>query len=146
MIAIEATRMDQVSAMQLVDTRNQAERQDLTQKGTNSTRVEPVSPGKKSDRSVRVQVPEIAPGVREENSRQNTLEELGGALAQLNDFIEQHANRRLSFFVDDTTGKQGVRVIDTETEKVVKQIPPEEVLELAKRLKEQLGVLLDEVI
>lgn len=77
---------------------------------------------------------------------QLSFSELQEQILQMNDLFQKHVNKRLSFFVDDESGKQGVRVIDIETEEIIKQIPPEEVLELAKRLREQLGVLLDKFI
>ena len=43
---------------------------------------------------------------------------------------------RLRFETDENTGKTVVRVIDTKTDEVIRQIPPQEMLELASRLEE----------
>lgn len=56
-------------------------------------------------------------------------------------------NRRLEFKVDESTsGQVVVKVIDGNTDKVIKELPPEELQNLHKRLKEAFGVLLDQVI
>ncbi|MDH5434129.1 MAG: flagellar protein FlaG [Gammaproteobacteria bacterium] len=52
------------------------------------------------------------------------------------DQISQNIQRRLSFKIDDELGKTVVRVFDKETEELIRQFPPEELLTLSKRLKE----------
>ncbi len=66
--------------------------------------------------------------------------ELSQAVKQLNDFV-QDIQRDLEFSVDDDTGKTVIRVYDSKTEELIRQIPNEEVLELAKNLKETNGLL-----
>ncbi len=44
--------------------------------------------------------------------------------------------RSLSFKVDDATGTTVIRVVDRKTDETIRQIPPEELLTLSKRLKE----------
>lgn len=53
-------------------------------------------------------------------------------------------DRGLEFRVDEVTGKTVVTVMDRETEEVIRQIPSEELLALAQRLKEG-GGLIDEL-
>lgn len=56
-------------------------------------------------------------------------------------------NRRLEFKVDETTsGQVIVKVIDGNTDKVIKELPPEELQNLHKRLKEAFGLFLDQLI
>ena len=50
---------------------------------------------------------------------------------------------RISFTKDDSTGEILIRVIDNETDEVLKQIPPEAIVELRKRLGDLQGLLLD---
>lgn len=76
--------------------------------------------------------------VVEQNSQnkeetQNQAENLHVAVSQINDHV-QSLQRNLQFTVDDITGKDIVTVVDTETEKVIRQIPSEEVLEVARRI------------
>ncbi|MBI3562472.1 MAG: flagellar protein FlaG [Gammaproteobacteria bacterium] len=48
----------------------------------------------------------------------------------------QHSRRNLDFHVDDQTGEVVVKVIDVTNDEVIRQIPSEEMLALAKRIKE----------
>ena len=50
---------------------------------------------------------------------------------------------RLNFSVDEETGSFVVKVIDSETGDVLRQIPPEEMLNLRASLAELVGVLFD---
>jgi len=49
----------------------------------------------------------------------------------------QSYTRNLEFSVEEETGETIVRVYDTETEELVRQIPSENMIELARRLQEQ---------
>ena len=73
-------------------------------------------------------------------------QELEKVVQDANKSLEQFKNKQIRFFVDKRTGKQGVRVVDAKTKKVIKQIPPEEMLELAARIREQIGALVDRTI
>ena len=53
-------------------------------------------------------------------------------------------NRRLDFKVDKDTNRIIVKVIDTKTDKVIKEIPPEQLIELAAKIQEMVGLLIDE--
>jgi len=67
------------------------------------------------------------------DSAQNQAEKLHVAVSQINDHV-QNIQRNLQFTVDDITGKDVVTVVDSETEQVIRQIPSEEVLEVARRI------------
>ncbi|NOZ11340.1 MAG: flagellar protein FlaG [Gammaproteobacteria bacterium] len=54
----------------------------------------------------------------------------------------QSMQRDLQFSVDKHSGQTVVKVIDSETDEVIRQIPAEEVLALAQRLDEASGMLL----
>ena len=58
------------------------------------------------------------------------------AVRHLDDYVQNH-ERDLRFNVDDATGRTIIKVIDPETDEVIRQIPQEEVMELARFLKEQ---------
>jgi uncharacterized FlaG/YvyC family protein len=53
-------------------------------------------------------------------------------------------NKRLDFRVDEKTHRVVVKVIDTKTDKVIKEIPPEQLLHLAAKIQEMIGLLVDE--
>jgi len=48
----------------------------------------------------------------------------------------------LHFSMDDSSGKTVVRVVDTSTQEVIRQIPSEEVLHMAQELDRMQGLLL----
>ncbi|MGQ9615834.1 MAG: flagellar protein FlaG [Spirochaetota bacterium] len=52
--------------------------------------------------------------------------------------------RRLDFCVDEKTNRIVVKVIDTETDKVIKEIPPEQLIKLAAKIQKMIGLLVDE--
>ena len=62
-------------------------------------------------------------------------EEVEGAVMQMRDF-SQMLKRELQFDVDEDLGRTVVRVIDKDSGELIRQIPSEEVLELAKQMKE----------
>ena len=61
-------------------------------------------------------------------------DELDETISQLNDSL-QNVQRNLKFSVDQDAGKIVINVTDKETDEVVRQIPSEEVLELARNLQ-----------
>lgn len=70
-----------------------------------------------------------------------TADELGEAVENINQFVNSQG-RTLNFSVDEESGKPVVKVIDFETKEVIRQIPSEEVLTMAKaikKLQEDLG-------
>jgi flagellar protein FlaG len=55
----------------------------------------------------------------------------------------QSRNTSLSFSIDEKTRALVVKVIDSESEKVIRQIPPEEMLAIRERIQQILGALID---
>ncbi len=53
---------------------------------------------------------------------------------------------RIKAFVDDETGRPGFVVIDDASVEVVREIPTEEALELAAKLKQITGLLVNEAV
>lgn len=67
-------------------------------------------------------------------------EELAQMTKAVNDFVKP-LNSALQFNIDDSTGQTVVKVIDTDTKEVIKQIPSEDMLALAKALDQIKGFL-----
>ena len=63
-------------------------------------------------------------------------DDLKQAVSQLNDFV-QNMQRDLQFSIDKESGTMVVKVIDAKSEKVIRQMPSEETLRLARSLVEQ---------
>ncbi|MCV2885469.1 flagellar protein FlaG [Aestuariibacter sp. AA17] len=57
------------------------------------------------------------------------------AVAEISEFVQSN-NRSLQFSVDEASKRQVVKVTDSESGEVIRQIPSEEVLALSKRIKE----------
>jgi len=54
-------------------------------------------------------------------------------------------NKKLQFVVDQSSNQVIVKVIDKETDKVIKELPPEELQRLHSNLKEAIGLLFNEM-
>jgi flagellar protein FlaG len=53
-------------------------------------------------------------------------------------------NKKLKFVVDHQSHEVTVKVIDAETDKVIKVLPPEELQRLHNKIRETIGFLFDE--
>jgi len=67
--------------------------------------------------------------------------EVAEAVSKLNAYV-QKTQRHLDFQLDEESGRTVVRVYDTQSDKLVRQIPDEAALELAKRLNSEEPSLL----
>lgn len=61
--------------------------------------------------------------------------DINDQIAKLQQY-NQSIDRTLQFQVDDELGVTIVRVVDTETDELIRQFPPEELINLSRRLKE----------
>lgn len=77
------------------------------------------------------------------SSAQVDRSELDKAVKDIQDFIKD-TNTSLDFHVDKDTDKLVVKVIDTSTKEVIKQIPSEDMLALAKALDKLKGLLVSQ--
>jgi uncharacterized FlaG/YvyC family protein len=68
---------------------------------------------------------------------QSNSDAVSNAVQNLNDYI-QNNRRELNFSIDEQTGRTVVKVIDNNTKEVIRQIPAEEVLALARRVAEEM--------
>ena len=73
---------------------------------------------------------------------QQSREALHEAMVGLSELI-QSQRRSLQFSVDATSGRTVIRVLDAETQEMIRQIPAEEVVNLSRWLKGSSGALLD---
>ena len=67
---------------------------------------------------------------------------LSSLAKELNDAMAMFSTD-ISFSIDKDTGKTVIKVIDNSTKEVIRQIPPEDVLRIAARIKELVGILYD---
>lgn len=85
----------------------------------------------------------------EQNDQDNTLskqndqgnkQQVSNAFKEISSFF-QKVHSSLEFKLDDGSGKMIMQIMDTDTNKVIRQIPSEDVLRLAKRLDDLTGML-----
>lgn len=68
--------------------------------------------------------------------------DLSEAVSKIQDYV-QNLHRELHFTVDENSGRTIITVINAETDEIIRQIPPEEILALSRHLEEMTeGVLL----
>lgn len=67
------------------------------------------------------------------------------AIEKANKHIKMY-DRRLEFSIHDLTKQIMVKVINTDTDKVIKEIPSEKILDMVAHLWEVAGILVDEKI
>lgn len=65
--------------------------------------------------------------------------DLSGIVESINDFL-QSARRDLAFSYDEDSGRSIIKVLDRESQEVIRVIPPKEVLAVAASIREQ-GIL-----
>ena len=64
-----------------------------------------------------------------------SAEQIENTVSILNEFVQTNS-RQLKFSVDEGSNKQVVKVTDSESGEIIRQIPSEEVLRLSERLQE----------
>ena len=64
----------------------------------------------------------------------------------IEDYANDVHNVGLRFQVHEDTGKFVIRVIDERTNEVVREVPPENLLDLAAKMEEMMGMLYDETV
>lgn len=79
---------------------------------------------------------------QQELERQERAEALQQKVSELNDYM-QNFNRSLQFTVDETSGDTVVKVIDSETDEVVRQIPSQELIDVRNAAEKYRGLLLE---
>lgn len=79
---------------------------------------------------------------QQELERQQRSEALQQKVTELNDYM-QNFNRSLEFTVDENSGDSVVKVIDSQTEEVVRQIPSEALLDARNAAEKYRGLLLE---
>src|SRR5574343_487114 len=71
---------------------------------------------------------------------QTSPQQVQDAVKNMNDFV-RGINSSLNFSVDKDSGETVVKVVDLDTKEVIKQIPSEEMLSIAKALDKLKGLL-----
>lgn len=70
-------------------------------------------------------------------------EQVEKAVEDIQAFVNSN-QRNLDFSIDDTTGDVVVKIVATQSGEVIRQLPSEEALKMAQRLKDPHSLLFDE--
>jgi flagellar protein FlaG len=70
-------------------------------------------------------------------------EEVDSAVSAFNEVFKQ-ANVGVCYQVDKKTGDLIIKLVDRDTQKVLRQVPPDQILAMRQRLEELLGVIFDQ--
>jgi len=70
------------------------------------------------------------------NSSEGVQEQLEQAVSKLNEYV-QSTQRDLQFSMDEATGKTVITVVDSNTSEVIRRLPGDVALNLARKLNEE---------
>jgi flagellar protein FlaG len=77
-----------------------------------------------------------------EKQSEEQAEAVQEKVAELNTHM-QHLNRKLQFSVDDNSGDTVVKVIDSDTDELIRQVPAQEILDVKNAINEYRGLLFE---
>ena len=80
-----------------------------------------------------------------EESRKPDREEVAQELEKLNKQLE-FMNRSIRFSIDDDSKEVVVKVVNKSSGEVIAQYPPDEIINLKKRLEEMTGLLVEKTV
>lgn len=83
---------------------------------------------------------EKAGDIEEKDPSKNSMD---AAMSDLNRKLAMK-NTRCEYRYDEDTNRVAIKVIDKDTDEVIKEIPPEETLESIKKIWEIAGIIIDE--
>ncbi|MEE9466315.1 MAG: flagellar protein FlaG [Candidatus Neomarinimicrobiota bacterium] len=76
----------------------------------------------------------------------SVAKEVAKVVEDINALVHQVASTKITFDIDEETGRSVVRVLDKETGEVVRQVPPEELLALVARMRQLSGLIFSEEV
>lgn len=86
------------------------------------------------------QITDVGVNADKKKLAQSTID---NSMSEINSKIKL-SNTQLKYSVDDETQRIMIKVVDKDTDKVVREIPPEETLEAIKKIWEIAGIIVDE--
>ncbi len=113
-----------------------------------------------SDDLIRTKVNSIQPNIRKNTQNVNNPQttNIASSAAETTDNTDKHIvqdsidkmnktiqifNKRIKLSIHEESKRVVIKIIDTQTDKVIKEIPPKEVLNFISKLHESIGVLID---
>lgn len=87
--------------------------------------------------------PQTEQAVTPTQKTEATRQQVEDAAKSVNDFL-QPINKSINFSLDEDTGITVVKVVDVATKEVIRQIPSEEMLVIAKAIDQMKGLLVQQ--
>lgn len=110
--------------------------------------VSPVSPvakpepAKKSEEAAREQQQQQVQSSEEQQATKMSRDEVEEMVEGLKD-LTQTLQTKLNFSINESTNDVVVKILEKDTDKIIKQFPPEELLELQEKMLDLTGFLFD---
>jgi len=82
---------------------------------------------------------------QKENNQKELEQDVKKSVKDINDIVKK-VKEDLAFELHDETERMMVKVIDRQTKEIIKELPPEEMLDLSARIHEMVGLLIDEKV
>lgn len=98
---------------------------------------------KKSGSSSTANVPTEDKGMAAETEKENATSKMKDAIDKVNKKIEP-TKTRCEFSYHEETKRISIKVIDQKTEETIREIPPEETLDMLSKIWELAGLMVDE--
>lgn len=85
-----------------------------------------------------------APEAAKKAAAEPSQSDLKNSVDQINRFLK--VNSEVEFSIDHASGKSVIKVVDTETNKVLRQFPSEQALEIGQNLQDSKSGLINETV
>ncbi len=85
----------------------------------------------------------VDPQAEQAGNEENASRRIKSAVEHANKTM-RHAKTKCEFSYHEETKRVSIKVIDEETEEVIREIPPEETLEMLSKMWELAGLMVDE--
>lgn len=99
------------------------------------------TPDSKQDNGVNFDMAAVINSREDEDGKESSDDTVG---QDLNDIRKIMANTECKFGIDDSTNRITIKIIDKDTKKVIKEVPPEKTLKMIAKVWEMAGILVDE--
>lgn len=84
------------------------------------------------------------PEAVESAEQQVSVKEIGKAVDDLNKWVKQTQSTHLQFRLHEQLKEYYVEIIDDHTKEVIREVPSKKILDVAAKMQEMIGLLVDE--
>ncbi|MBO4845358.1 MAG: flagellar protein FlaG [Lachnospiraceae bacterium] len=81
---------------------------------------------------------------KEEQERENTKAENDAIKKAVENINKMSSNNEAIFGIHEGTNRVTIKIVDKDTKKVIKELPPEKTLDMIAKMWEMAGILVDE--